>query len=68
MRQGFCHACLDQNRDAVRAFGEGLKRVENDDDKFVILGQIVNLGLNLPGNVFSASILHLRGRELLLLA
>ena len=54
MRQGFCHACLDQNRDAVRAFGEGLKRVENDDDKFVILGQIVNLGLNLPGNVFGA--------------
>lgn len=50
MRQGFCHACLDQNRDAVRAFGEGLRRAENDGDKFAILSQIVDLGLNLSGN------------------
>ena len=50
MRQGYCHACLDQNRDAVRAFGEGLKRAENDEDKSVVLSQIVSLGLNLPGN------------------
>lgn len=50
MRQGFCHVCLDQNRDAVRAFGEGLRRAENDGDKFAILSQIVDLGLNLSGN------------------
>lgn len=50
MRQAYCHACLDQNRDAVRAFAEGLKRAENDEDKSVILSQIVSLALNLPGN------------------
>lgn len=50
MRQAYCHGCLDQNRDAVKAFGEGLKRAENDEDKSVILSQIVSLGLNLPGN------------------
>lgn len=49
VRQGYCHACLDQNRDAVRAFGEGLKRAESDDDKSVVLSQIVSLGLNLAG-------------------
>ena len=49
MRQAYCHACLDQNRDAVRAFGEGLKRAESDEDKSVILSQIVSLGLNLAG-------------------
>lgn len=50
VRQAYCHACLDQNRDAVRAFAEGLKRAENDEDKSVILSQIVSLALNLPGN------------------
>lgn len=50
MRQGYCHACLDQNRDAVRVFGEGLKRAENDDDKSAVLSQIVSLGVNLAGN------------------
>ncbi|XP_022800232.1 TPR and ankyrin repeat-containing protein 1-like isoform X2 [Stylophora pistillata] len=53
VRQGFCHACLDQNRDAVRALGEGLKRAENDGDKFVILSQIVDLGLNLSDGTSS---------------
>ena len=51
MRQAYCHACLDQNRDAVRAFAEGLKRAESDEDKSVILSQIVSLALNLPGNI-----------------
>ena len=51
MRQGYCHACLDQNRDAVRAFGEGLKRAESDEDKSVVLSQIVSLGLHLAGNI-----------------
>lgn len=57
VRQAYCHGCLDQNRDAVRAFAEGLKRTENDEDKSVILSQIVSLALNLPGiAVFSLSI------------
>lgn len=50
MRQAYCHACLDQNRDAVRAFAEALTRAESDEDKSVILCQIVSLALNLPGN------------------
>lgn len=41
---------MDQNRDAVRVFGEGLKRAENDDDKSAVLSQIVSLGVNLAGN------------------
>lgn len=49
MRQGYCHACLDQNREAVKAFGEGLKRAESDEDKAVILAQVVSLSVNLAG-------------------
>ena len=49
VRQGYCHACLDQNREAVRAFGEGLKRAESDEDKTSVLSQIISLSVNLAG-------------------
>ena len=49
MRQGDCHACLGQNREAVRAFGEGLKRAETDEDKASVLSQIISMAVNLEG-------------------
>ena len=49
VRQGYCYACLDHKREAVRAFGEGLGRAENEEDQFAILSQITSLSVKLAG-------------------
>ncbi|XP_048589125.1 TPR and ankyrin repeat-containing protein 1 isoform X2 [Nematostella vectensis] len=52
-RQGYCYSCLNQHKEALRAFSEALNRAANPEDQFTIFNQILACAALLPDGISS---------------